>query len=191
MLFAFNTRDFGRRAATCRFFVCLFVCLFFCCCCFFSLLRRRVALNRKSDHFFFTFCVGLCVIPLAFMRVAICSQSVCFLLTVTELFSSLNNALSFTSSNKQRTSSSVKLEVRCLLELSALPSIFNMILADKQEHGTVWNLDLQAISNYVAILFLALRNLRIFPRNVTIFSLTSVVDSETLDVAPHTSKYAS
>ena len=88
-----------------------------------------------------------------FTRVAISSQSVCFLLTVTELFSLLNNALalSVTSSNKQRTSASVKLEVRCLLELSALPSIFNMILADKQEHGTVWNLDLQAISNYDAI----------------------------------------
>ena len=66
-----------------------------------------------------------------------------------------------------------------------------MILADKQEHGTVWNLDLQPISNYDAIFFLALRNLRIFPRNVTIFSFTSVVDSETLDVAPHTSKYES
>ena len=78
----------------------------------------------------------------------ISSQSVCFLSTVTELFSLLNNAsaLSFTSSNKQRTSSSVKLEDRCLLELSALPSIFNMILADKQEDRTVWNLDLQAIS---------------------------------------------
>ena len=81
----------------------------------------------------------------------------------------------------------MKLEVRCLLELSALPSIFNMILADKQEHGTVC-LDLQAISNYDAIFF---RILRIFPCNVTIFSLTSDVDSETLDVAPHTSKYAS
>ena len=44
-----------------------------------------------------------------------------------------------------------------------------MILADKQEHRTVW----------------------VFPCNVTIFSLTSDVDSETLDVAPHTSKYAS
>ena len=159
-----------------------------------------MAFNRKSDHFFFTLCVGLCVFPLVFTRVAISSQSVCFLLTVTELFSLLNNALSFTRSNKQRTSSSVKLEVRCLLELSALPSIFNMILADKQEHGTVWNLDLQAISNYDAIFFLALRNPQFppppttpppLPRNVTIFSLTSVVDSETLDVAPHTSKYAS
>ena len=84
----------------------------------------------------------------------------------------------------------MKLEVRCLLELCALPSIFNMILADKQEHGTVC-LDLQAISNYDAICFLVLRILRIFPRNVTIFSLTSDVDSETLGVAPHTSKYAS
>ena len=112
-----------------------------------------MAFNRKSDHFFFIFCVGLCVFPLAFTRVAISSQSVCFLLTVTELFSLLNNAsaLSFTSSNEQRTSSSVKLEVRCLLELSALSSIFNMILTDKQEHGTVWNLDQQAISNYDAI----------------------------------------
>ena len=117
-----------------------------------------MAFNRKSDHFFFAFCVGLCVFPLAFTRVAISSQSVCFLLTVTKLFSLLNtaSALSFTSSNKQRTSSSVKLEVRCLLELSALPSIFNMILTDKQEHGTVWNLDLQAISNYDAVFFLAL-----------------------------------
>ena len=113
-----------------------------------------MAFNRKSDHFFFTFCVGHCVFPLAFTQVAISSQSVCFLLTVTELFSLLVNnasALSFTSSNEQRTSSSVKLEVHCLLELCALPSIFNMILADKQEHGTVWNLDLQAISNYDAI----------------------------------------
>ena len=25
-----------------------------------------------------------------------------------------------------------------MLELSALPSIFNMILADKQEHGSTW-----------------------------------------------------
>ena len=42
-----------------------------------------------------------------------------------------------------------------------------------------------------AIFFLARRNLRIFPSNVTIFILTSDVDSETFDVAPHTTKYAS
>ena len=114
---------------------------------------------------FFTFCVGLCVLPLAFTWVAISSRSVCFHLTVTELFSLLNNAsaLSSTSSNKQRTSSSVKLEVRCLLELSTM---------------TQFSSSLFEISGFSS-------------RNVTNFSLTSDVDSETLDVAPQSSKYAS